>query len=191
MRTPGIIIFAILWLFALSAWADPFSMPVAPDLNAAFISVSYNSTTHDLTADGFSLTLDGTPVNNGPGLFHLDAVIGNDGALAGGGSLSITDGNSVSLLAGNLYSFSYDASALGFIFDVTGGSLQSQYGAHAGVLLHASGYNGSFSSNFDNSGISDGGMADVGTVPEPATILILGTGALVAIMGKAVRQKRP
>jgi len=168
--------------------------PGAPDIYSAFTKVVYDhdaidATTGKLTADGFARTLEhptGTVNNIAGGRFDLDAEIDASGVLTigAGSKLKITGSvaaleYSGTLLTGNLTKVIVGSpldETLYFLFDVTGGAAADLYaGAFGGaVLLHKTGFEGSFASSFASDGfLGYGAYSDtVKAIPEPSSVIV-------------------
>jgi hypothetical protein len=146
----------------------------------------------------------------------FDIAITTDGTTSsgtGGDDFSVTGGLDVNgdgvadaagtLLTGELSAFGASASGPGvfeFIFDVTGGILNSQVPLFSlpqfGVILGADGgstFTGSFDVNFSNllggQAGTGSGSADTAPIPEPTTLLLLGSG-IAGIVGFGRRARR-
>lgn len=134
----------------------------SPNVLSAFIDVSYNSTTDLFGATGFALELDddgiGLPETIFGGSFGLYAIIDGSGVL---GSGTIALGGTVpslayisgTLLTGTLIDFGFPSTGdpLEFVFNVTGGDAAGLFGpSPIGVILSGSGFEGDFTSSFDN-----------------------------------------
>jgi hypothetical protein len=119
-----------------------------------------------------------------PGSFSLSAIIKTNGVLESG-SLTISGAiddlgiPAGTLLQGDITAFAFLANSspnpdeFVFMFNVTGGSLASDYGASGGTMLHPGDttFNGSFLVGFSNDGT---GSADtVKAIPEPSSVLLV------------------
>lgn len=200
------------------ATATPLNLTLLefPDVLSQFVDVNYASATDAFTASGVSLQVSvgpGTTFTILDGTF--DISITTDGTTSSGSAgddLSIVGGLDVNgdgvadavgtLLTGELASFGASASGPGvfeFLFDVTGGLLSTQvplFAGQAGVILGADGgstFTGSFAVDFTN---LTGGLAGTGTgsadtapIPEPTTLLLLGSG-IAGIVGFGRRLRR-
>jgi hypothetical protein len=193
-------------------------LPALPDLLSQFVDVNYTAATGAFSASGVALQVSVTPTttfNILNGTFNIG--ITTDGTTTsgiGGDDLSIVGGVDVNddgvadatgtLLTGEISQFGSSTTGPGvfeFVFDVTGGILtggsfpvftQSQ----AGVILGADGnstYTGSFASDFGNliggQAGTGTGSADTAPVPEPTTLLLLGSG-IAGIVGFGRRERR-
>lgn len=193
---PGL---ACLALTAGSAQALPLGLSLLdhPDTLSQFIDVTYDAGTDSLLASGFALRLDDDgsvpPEDIVGGSFDLTATINDSGVLSAGsltigGTVAALGFNSGTLLTGNLTQFGFPNPGGGetfeFLFNVTGGDAYALYGSGSlpgGVLLHFTGFQGSFAGNFDNLTAGPGtgsGESDVAPVPEPNTLalILLGLG---------------
>lgn len=189
-------VLAVAGLLASASFAAaaPLNLTLQrPDITSGLLSVSYNATSDVLTVTGSALTidLDGIAPPDHPitgGTFALTANINSAGVLTSG---SLTISGSISalgavtpLLTANITAFGFSNSPVTQIFEftgpVTGGSLASGpngFGSTVGTILSlGGGFNGSFASNFSNSGF---GAADTARIPAPAAgTLALMTGVL-------------
>jgi hypothetical protein len=199
------------------AAATPLNLvlPEAPDILSQFIDINYDANTDALSVDGLSLQLSVAPGVNRDilnGTFHIgfqtdgttvvgsggdDLLIAGDVDLDGDSTIDISG----PLLTGTIAQFGASTSGPGvfeFVFNVTGGILAPAFFGQgpAGVVLGASGgstYTGSFAVDFTN---LSGGQAGTGTasadtapVPEPGTLLLLGTG-VAGLVGYGRRERR-
>lgn len=186
-----------------TAVAAPLNLTLnpTPDITAGFIDLTYNSGTDALSASGFALALedDGVPPQTdftAPGAFQINAVV-TDAGVATSGTLSIGGtvlGFGPTLLTGNLIGFGFPNAPGGnvfeFLFEITGGDLATPAyygpaGTTVGVILNAgaNGFNGSFTSSFNNNGGIPGsgaGVADAAPIPEPTALLPLALTMLLA-----------
>jgi hypothetical protein len=193
-------------LLGSAAQAAPLNLTLNdfPDIVSSFIDVTYNAGTDAFTASGFAQELDddgSMPAEAiAGGTFNLIATIDASGAMSGGslsigGTVSSLGFNTGTLLTGNLTDFGFpDAGGdpLEFLFDVTGGDAAVLYGgvgAVGGVIMGATGFGGSFDSDFDN--LRDGagsGVANVAPIPVPAAVWLFGSG-LVGLAGLGRRRR--
>lgn len=163
--------------------------PSLPDIVTGFVFLDYDSSKKLLDVEGF--VGDITTQWQGPPAYYpfdyyysINASIDNAGRVRGGtliisGKIAGLGLQSGTLLTGNLSQFGFSpcpGDVFEFTFDVTGGDLASYFGPHAGVILDPvdSGFNGSFASNFSNTGY---GVSDTFPVPEPVSLVILALGA--------------
>ena len=168
-----------------------------PDIFAGLGNVTYTAATDSLVVSAQPQTIFSGGASNGitAGLsdFSLTATIDDFGNLVGG-ALSISGVvpalgfNSGTLLTGNLTNFGFGGagSVLEWEFNVTGGDAAGLWGGQlGGVILGGSGFGGSWGSDFSASFTA---TADVGIVPEPSTVLLLGIGLSgLALRGRARR----
>ncbi len=184
--TSWVVVTAVaLSVSTLEAAPLGLQLNAAPDIFSSFIDVSYDATSDTLSASGFALNIDddgiGPPHAIVGGLFSLTAPIDGTGALGVGGTISITGTvptlgmTSGTLLTGTITEFGFKPAGgdpLEFRFDVTGGDVASVYGsARGGIILSASGFTGSFTSDFDNLSAAEAnsgaGAADTAPAREP------------------------
>lgn len=201
------------------ATATPLNLvlPEFPDVLAQFIDVNYATATGAFTASGVPLQISAAPGTTFTflnGTFNI--AITTDGTTSSGSAgddLNISgqidvDGDGVAdaggvMLQGELAAFGASASGPGvfeFIFDLTGGLLSNVIPlfppGQVGVILGADGgstFTGSFAVDFTNltGGLpgSGTGSADTAPIPEPTTVLLLGSG-IAGLVGFGRRTRR-
>lgn len=163
---------------AASVTAAPLNLTQAfPDIYSNFTSTSYNAASGAFTAEGWSssLTTTGGFYDSIFGTFVLSATIDNDGNLVGGtieitGSIAALGYNSGTLLTGNLTAFGFQTNGsqtFEFLFDVTGGDAASIFGPVGGVILHDTGFAGSFDASFNTQMLASSDTFTVQVVPLP------------------------
>jgi hypothetical protein len=196
-RTTAAVIVCLGWcLFAASTNADPVLLSVNADfLDTSFdndggtyglgvltvddnadIVVIYNTDQETYIGGHFSLTTD---------LFSDDSTGGVASGDFKGGSFTITDNESNTLLSGDISDLGLDEvvaqpdhlAGLG-AFTVTGGSLSSEFSWGVGEIVHLL-----FDidpADIDDFGGDFGGQSDVALepIPEPATFLLVGSAVL-------------
>ena len=205
VKLPGLSLI-VLCLLCARGTAAPLNLTLtnAPDIFSGFIDVTYNATSDQFVAQGFSLKFySGTATNDiNNGGFSVNATIdaaGNFsvGSLTVSGSISNTPYSGV-LLTGSLAAFGYrntGGDPFEFNFNVTGGSLAPLYGSQAGLILKAqSTFNGSFAANFDNliAGIPGTGSAvsdAAPVIPEPSPRLLVILAAVVFGAGQFMKRR--
>lgn len=182
-------------------------VPDQPDVTTSFMGVSFDSGTSTFTANGFAVTLDldgiAPPDHNiTGGTYALTAVVDDIGNASGtisiGGTVPALGFNSGTLLTGNIEAWGFvdgGGEIFEFLFAVTGGDLVPLYpvgtqATRGGTVINAvdSNFDGTFGSNFANSGFS--GSSDTFPTPEPASIatMLIGLGLLAA--GNVWRKRR-
>jgi len=204
------ILAASIFLFTPVARATPLNLILfdSPDIMAGFIDVTYDAGDDLFVADGFALELDddgvGDPFQIAGGTMNITATINDSGTLVSGtvtygGTVSSLGYTSGTLLTGNLTAFGFGDAGdpFEFLFDVTGGSAQDLFGgigSLAGLILSVTGFDGSFTLDFDNliaglpgtgSGVNNAGVP----VSEPATMLLIGFG-LIGLAGFSRKHKK-
>jgi hypothetical protein len=174
-----------------------------PDVGSIAIDAVYDADSDIFLANGFAMDYTrevGGPVNPiANGLFQITATIDENGE-AVGGVLEII-GNVIgfgpALLSAELSDFGFadgGGSMLEFTFEVTGGSLSSDYGGvgqKVGVVMDigGDGYSGDFSQDFDNRffGLPGTGQG----VSETKPLALPGPGAIaVAMFGGLIGSRR-
>lgn len=197
---------------AQAALIDLYLKP-SPVITFNNVGVNYDATLDELTVkkDTFPIAVYYTEeLNNqyiyGPPTFDITANITDAGQIGAGlGTLTIEGyipsigiSTATTLLTGSLTDFGFtdppggSGSKLQFLFDVTGGVLESQYGDLAGVEVY-----GNFSGYFNTSFNITGSIANTSPdpppppVPEPATItlILLGGGGLCFVRRKRLMKK--
>ncbi|MGA3283560.1 MAG: PEP-CTERM sorting domain-containing protein [Verrucomicrobiota bacterium] len=185
------------------------------DLSGSPLDVTYNSTSGSFQVKGDLqdfIDSSGTDTGDysGYGGYVISATINNAGVLASGGSVTIIDSASDTLLAGSLKSGAsgtawgyYNNSSIDqftFLFTVTGGTVASDFGGIGGLCGislfadfsgnstgtgHDTPFTGTWGGSFNNlrsSGANTGnGTADIFPVPEPSSFLLVSAGFLCMI----------
>ncbi len=192
LKTSLLVISVILFLSLSPAQADSVNLNSFPDIFVGTIDVAYTvGGTDNFAANGFALTLfDGSTVHNIKPLFSLFSLIAtidtsgtmSDGTLNIGGTVSALGFTSGTLLTGVLTDFSFSTGGNGpleFLFNVTGGDAAGLFGDNPGgiiISILTNDFPGSFSEAFTTYSTGSGGVANVGTVPEPSTLFLLLSG---------------
>jgi hypothetical protein len=176
--------------------AEPLNLwPHEPDITSLFIGVEYNAGDGILTASGSAGALYMSPTDIydiTSGAFDISMVLDTEGVPQSGsltirGSIDSLGIAGPILLTGDIDQFGFgdelDPGPLEFIFNVTGGDLGDApyFPVAAAVLLHDSGFEGSFENNFSNFWE---GSSDTYAVPEPSLWILLltltGSGLLAS-----------
>jgi hypothetical protein len=175
------------------------------DITSSFASASYNATTKLLSIGGTATAIDydktappDAAVSSGgvgkPASFAINMHVDSLGALLGPGTSTDLDIMGLiaggphpspvygTLLSGKVLEFGYANTSpnrlFEFVFQVTGGSQQAEFGPTVGLIFDSiSGFHGTFASNFSTS-IS--GNGDTFGVPEPNSIVLFAIGFCVA-----------
>jgi hypothetical protein len=161
--------------------AEPLNLvPQAPDITSSFIYVDYDSGRLSASGTADALFLSTTNIHDlTSGTFEINmeldtAGVPQSGSLTIRGSIAGLGIDGPVLLTGDIDQFGFGSALdpLEFIFNVTGGNLGNSpyYPVAAGVLLHDSGFEGSFENNFSNFWE---GSSDTFAVPEPSTWILL------------------
>lgn len=172
-----------------------------PDLAVQFAQVSYDAGADTLTINGlpsvFELDeLSGQISPSNIGTFSLSASIDEFGALSSGSFIIDVDfagiGSGI-FLTGDITDFGADATGgaekLEFLFDVTGGYAASIYGESGGMIMTETGYQGTFSENWNNNifgpiqspFVGDGLIDVANVVPEPSEYALM-LGLLLSML---------
>jgi hypothetical protein len=176
----------------------------SPDVVSGFIDVSYNSTTDLFGASGFAFELNddgiGIPESIVGGTFGLNANIDASGVLGSGtitlgGTVPSLGFNSGTLLTGTLVNFGFPSTGdpLEFVFSATGGDAAGLYGpGPIGVILSSSGFEGNFTSSFDNligqfpgTGLAFSDVAPVVPLPGSLWLSLAGIGVSLIFRPRA------
>jgi len=219
MKTLRILVFlSLFFLFASShSQAAPLYLTAfgLADLSGLPLDVTYNSAGGAFHVQG-SLQdfIDSLGNDTGDlgfyGSYSISATINGAGVVAPGGTVTISDYASVTLLTGNLVSGSsgvawgYDNNSsvdqFAFLFTVTGGTeaadfgglgglggvnLFADFGGNAGHDTPFTGTWGGSFNNLHNSGAGTGnGYADIVPVPELSSILLTLVGGVLCVAAR-------
>ncbi len=189
---------------------------VPTDLNGSPLDVTYDATSGSFQVTGsLSDYIDSSDTDTGDfgfyGSYSISATIDkNTGIVASGGTVTISDIYSDTLLTGNLESGAsgtawgyYNNSSVdqfSFLFNVTSGDAASDFGgvgALCGINLfadfsgnspHDTAFSGTWGGNFDNldsGGANTGnGSADIFPVPEPSSVLLTLVGGVLCLVAR-------
>lgn len=181
-------------LVATTGQAAPLYLDLnsEPDIFVSGITVGYDSTSGNFSANGFSQQFNGMNLDV-VDAFSLTANINSTtGVLTNGlfsiaGEFNLLGFNSGTLLEGTITDFGF-GTALGdpleFLFTATGGDAQGLYNGLGGIILGSSSFGGDFSTYTGGSMA----VADVGVVPIPAAAWLFGS-ALLGLIGYNRRRK--
>lgn len=181
-----------------------------PDVYSGWIAVNYDasSLTGHFTAAGSCETFDLTgeaPIDYWsnsytPNLFQIDMYVNKGSGAPLSGTLTISGGfdgiGNGTLLSGSISQFGFpdpgNGDNLEFVFDVNGGILNtntpSYFPSQALVLLHTTGFAGTFATDFANDGYS--GNSDTKAIPEPSSVTLLLAFAAIGMTTGLYRRLR-
>jgi hypothetical protein len=195
----------------------PTPVSLLPDLTGSQMYVAYNASTYAFVASGYTsdyndLSGDVGAYSPSDTSYYLSATINNLGNLTGGaltisgdigaGDTTLLTANLVTGAAGTAFGYGDGSDNIfQFLFNVTGGSLESAFGGHGaggGIVLSAefggnpgdTPFTGSWFSSFNNNGSdSPNGAIDSFAVPEPSSILLVLVGGVLLAGARRCRQK--
>ena len=215
MRTKKVLVAVALAIMFLFASKEGHAITLGlPDINfdtvpggaltytAATGDLSVNATLISLTTAGPVLTYPGGTVNYTMNWLSTSSAAGWTTGFFGTSSLAndlvIVDGISTTLLTGEFVSaqmYGKDGGNTGYgvaVFSVTGGSLASDFITGYGGMVNIDfNLNTVFSSTMFASDFSGDSKGDIAPVPEPSTLLLLGSGMIGFVaLGRGLRKKK-
>lgn len=214
MRTKKVLVAVALAIMFLFASKEGHAITLGlPDINFDTVpggGLTYTASTGDLSVNAtlISLTTAG-PVTTFPGgtvnytmkwLSTSSAggfTTGNFGTSSLADDLVVVDGSSITLLTGEFLSakmLGVDGGNTGYGiagFTVTGGTLAGDFmTGYGGMVNLAFNLNTAFSSTMFASDFSGDSKGDIASVPEPATLFLLGSGMIGFVaLGRGLRKK--